>query len=82
MLHPLLDGVVPRLEDKVSVEALIAAFNLLPVLRKGSAASGFFNASVSSSRAADALSADVGMMYFSSRKTTVSGTLVPLVLGI
>jgi hypothetical protein len=64
--------------------ASIAAFNLLLVLRNGFAAAGFFNASVSSSRAVAALSADavVGMLYFSGKKTTVSDTLVPLVLGV
>jgi hypothetical protein len=63
---------------------IIAAYNLLPVLRNGFAAAGFFNASVSSSRAVAALLADavVGMLYFFGKKTTVSDTLVPLVLGI
>jgi hypothetical protein len=80
----LFGGVVPRLVDNISVKASIAAFNLLPVLRNGFAAAGFFNASVNSSKAADALSADavVGMLYFSGKKTTVSETLVPLVFGI
>jgi hypothetical protein len=80
---PLFGGVVLRF-DNISVKALIAAFNLLPVLRNGFAASGFFNASGSSSRAADALSADavVGMLYFSGKKTTVSDSLVPFVFGI
>jgi hypothetical protein len=61
----LFGGVVLRL-DNISVKASIAAFNLLPVLRNGFAAAGFFNASVSSSKAVDALSADavVGMLYF------------------
>jgi hypothetical protein len=70
--------------DNISDKAAIAAFNFFPVLRKGFAASEFFNAYVSSSRAADALSADavVGMLYFSGKKTTVSETLVPLVLGM
>jgi hypothetical protein len=79
----LFAGVVPQMVN-ISVKASIAAFNLLPVLRNGFAAAGFFNASVSSSRAADALLADavVGMLYFSGKKTTVSDTLVPLVLGI
>jgi hypothetical protein len=80
----LFDGVVLRLVDNISVKASIAAFNLLPVLRNGFAAAGFFNASVSSSRAAEALSADavVDMLYFSGKNTTVSETLVPLVLGL
>jgi hypothetical protein len=66
------------------VKALTAAFNLLPVLRNGFAAAGFFNASVSSSKAVDALSTApvVGMLYFSGKNTTVSETLVPLVFGI
>jgi hypothetical protein len=63
---------------------LIAAFNLLTVLRNGFAATGCFNASVNSSKATDALSADavVGMLYFSGKNTTVSETLVPLVFGM
>jgi hypothetical protein len=67
-----------------AVKAVIAAFNLLPVLRKGFAASGFFNASINSSKAVDAQSADavVGMLYFSGKNTTVSETLVPLVFGM
>jgi hypothetical protein len=79
----LFDGVVLRL-DNIYVKVSIAAFNLLPVLRNGFAAAGFVNASVNSSYAADALSADavVGMVYFSGKNTTVSGTLVPLVLGM
>jgi hypothetical protein len=74
----LFGGVVLRL-DNISIEASIAAFNLLPVLRNGFAAAGFFNASVSSSKAVDALSADavVGMLYFSGKNITVSETLVP-----
>jgi hypothetical protein len=66
------------------VKASIATFNLLPVLRNGFAAAGFFNASVSSSKAVDALSAAavVGMVYFSGKNTTVSKALVPLVFGI
>jgi hypothetical protein len=81
---PLLVGVLARLVDNIFVKASIAAFNLLPVLRNGFAAAGFFNDSVSSSRAADALLADavVGMLYVSGKKTTVSETLVPLVFGI
>jgi hypothetical protein len=67
----LFGGVVLCL-DNLSVNASIAAFNLLPVLRNGFAAAGFFNASVSSSKAVDALSADavIGMLYFSGKKTT------------
>jgi hypothetical protein len=81
---PLFGGVVLRLVDNISVKASIAAFNLLPVLINGFAADGVFNASVSSSRAADALSADdvVGMLHFSGMNTTVSKTRAPLVLGI
>jgi hypothetical protein len=81
---PLFGGVMLRLVDNISVKASIAAFHLLPVLRNGFAAAGFFNASVSSSRAEDALSAGavICMLYFSGKKTTVSDTLVPLVLGI
>jgi hypothetical protein len=80
----LFDGVALRLVDNISVKASIAAFNLLPVLRNGFAAAGFFSASVNSPKAADALSADavVGMLYFSGKKTTVSETLVPLVFGM
>jgi hypothetical protein len=76
--------VVLRLVDNISVEASIAAFNLLPVLRNDFAAAGFFKASVSSSRAVEALSADavVGMLYFSGKNTIVSKTFVPLVLGM
>jgi hypothetical protein len=79
----LFDGVVQRL-DNISVKASIAAFNLLPVLRNGFAAAGFFNASINSSKAVDALLADavVGMLYFSGENTTLSETLVPLVFGI
>jgi hypothetical protein len=79
----LFDGLVLRL-DNISIKASIAAFSLLPVLKNGFAAAGFFNASVSSSKAVDALSAAavVGMLYFSSKNTTVSETLVPLVFGI
>jgi hypothetical protein len=79
-----LFGVVVLRFVNVSVKASIAAFNLLPVLRNGFAAAGFFNASVSSSKAVEALSADavVGMLYFSGKKTTVSETLVPLVFGV
>jgi hypothetical protein len=40
---PLLDGVVLQLVDNISVKASIAASNLLPVLRNGFAAAGFFN---------------------------------------
>jgi hypothetical protein len=79
-----LEVMLHYLVDNISVKASIAAFNLLPVLRNGVAAVGFFNASVSSSRAVDALSADaaVGMLYFSGKNTTVSETLVPFVLGM
>jgi hypothetical protein len=64
-LSSLFGASVLRL-DNISVKAWIAAFNLLPVLRNGFGAAGFFNASVSSSKAVDALSADavVGMLYF------------------
>jgi hypothetical protein len=80
----LFGASVLRLDNISVKKASIAAFNLLPVLRNGVAAAGFFNASVSSSKAVDALSADavVGMLYFSGRNTTVSETLVPLVFGI
>jgi hypothetical protein len=44
----LFHGLVPRW-DNISVKVSIAAFNLLPVLRNGFAAAGFFNASVSTS---------------------------------
>jgi hypothetical protein len=76
--------VLRRLLANISVRASIAAFNLLPVLRNSFAAAGFFNVSVNSSKAVDALSADavVGMLYFSGKNTTVSETLVPLVLGM
>jgi hypothetical protein len=80
----LFDGLVLRCLDNISVKASIAAFNLLPVLRNGFAAAGFFNASVSSSEAVDvqAAAAVVGMLYFSGKNTTVSETRVPLVFGI
>jgi hypothetical protein len=80
----LFGASVLRLVDDISVKASIAAFNLLPILRNGFAAAGFFNASVSSSNAVDALSADavVGMLYFSGKKTTLPETLMPLVFGI
>jgi hypothetical protein len=77
--------VVVRFMADISVKAAIASFNLLPVFKKGFAASdGFFKAAVNSSIAAVALSdeAVAGMVYFSGRNTTVSDTLVPLVFGI
>jgi hypothetical protein len=40
----LFDGLL-RLNN-ISVKALTASFNLLPVLRNGFAAAGFFNASL------------------------------------
>jgi hypothetical protein len=77
--------VVTQLLDSISVKAVIASCNLLPVFIEGFAAvDGFFKTSVNFSNASVALSVEavVGMLYFSGRNTTVSYTLVPLVFGM